>query len=387
MRQQVTYNIASDDGEESSVTAFVNGTPLVATKDHPNFRNIIDRLKAGERNPDTVRGLFDMGHAITSGFAKFDKRLSERITVAAGVLYLDSEPMHGGLADVIIRQVGSGIEDFQPLVNFLEKLKMNPNPHSVEHLWRWLANKSYSIDQTGDIIGYKGVARRGDHYESINSGRAIVNGVIENGRIPNIPDAIVEMPRSQVMFDPANGCSTGLHVGTWSFASGFGRGYTLMVKVHPRDVVSVPSDSGDQKMRVCRYKVVDLVDAPDTSGIVLTPTARTASTKDVKAQPEPKEQKRQRPAARKRVAQADAKKAAAKKAAPKPKPEPIKFPQYMEQYGEEHFTALPVTELRWIVRNWAEDEGIKAPAGASKMDRPTLVKLLVPWAKKRLATW
>jgi hypothetical protein len=44
-------------------------------------------------------------------------------------------------------------------------------------------------------------------------------------------------------------------VGSFDHAAGYGN-TLLEVKVNPRDVVSVPSDTGGAKMRVCRYTVV-----------------------------------------------------------------------------------------------------------------------------------
>ena len=97
----------------------------------------------------------------------------------------------------------------------------------------------------------------------MSSGRATVNGTTHIGHIPNPPGAVVEMPRTQVSDDRHNGCTTGLHVGTWDYASAFGP-KTLIVSVNPRDVVSVPKDCGYQKLRTCRYTVLDAVRNPLT---------------------------------------------------------------------------------------------------------------------------
>jgi hypothetical protein len=55
------------------------------------------------------------------------------------------------------------------------------------------------------------------------------------------------------------GCHTGLHAGTWDYATTFSGDTLLLVKVNPRDVVSVPTDCNWQKIRTCRYTVVDVV--------------------------------------------------------------------------------------------------------------------------------
>jgi hypothetical protein len=64
------------------------------------------------------------------------------------------------------------------------------------------------------------------------------------------------MPRSEVVHDPSQACERGLHVSTRSYAEGYARsGALLEVHVNPRDIVSVPTDGGGEKVRVCRYKI------------------------------------------------------------------------------------------------------------------------------------
>jgi hypothetical protein len=130
------------------------------------------------------------------------------------------------------------------------------------------------------IVGYKGVKKQQaptdpdlgytnevNEYLSIFTGNAIVDGERVSGHVPNKIGSLVEMPRNEVTFDPAVGCSYGLHVGTWDYANNFGRGGVLEVHVNPRDVVSVPTDSSWAKMRVCRYRVVGVTEVPYQSAL------------------------------------------------------------------------------------------------------------------------
>jgi len=146
-------------------------------------------------------------------------------------------------------------------VNFLENLSTNPNPESVEQLYDWLeASDGFTLTPEGMILGYKGVRVTADGgFESIHSGKAIVNGEEIVGTIPNAVGDVIEMPRDEVTFNPARGCSQGLHVGTYEYASGFAQGALLEVVVNPRDVVSVPTECSAQKMRTCRYTVVGTI--------------------------------------------------------------------------------------------------------------------------------
>jgi len=72
----------------------------------------------------------------------------------------------------------------------------------------------------------------------------------------NKPGATISMPREKVDADRRNTCSRGLHVAAWDYAQGFRGTRLLLVKVNPRDVVAVPPDYNEQKMRVCKYLVL-----------------------------------------------------------------------------------------------------------------------------------
>lgn len=254
MSLQFTH-VRQDDGT-AVISVFVPGQPpQVAVSDHPNFQEILDGAVAGD---ESIIDLFDTSLTVATKFEK----LSDRVTVANGRVYFDGDELHNVLTEQILRLLNEGA-DFMPFVRFLDKLMQNPEQHSRDNLYRWLNAGDWSITGNGDIIGYKGIAKDGNGgYVSIHSGRAIVDGEVVTGRIPNAPGSTIEMPRSEVTFDPAVGCHSGLHIGTWDYANSFGRGGVLEVRVNPRDVVSVPTDSGDQKLRACRYEVAKIVSEP-----------------------------------------------------------------------------------------------------------------------------
>jgi hypothetical protein len=67
---------------------------------------------------------------------------------------------------------------------------------------------------------------------------------------------IVEMERNRVDDDKNVTCSTGLHFCGMSYLSHFGGARTVIVKINPRDVVSIPTDYNEAKGRACRYEVI-----------------------------------------------------------------------------------------------------------------------------------
>jgi hypothetical protein len=250
----------SEDGD-AFVTAFLPGygKPLTAsTASHPNFAEIVQALKSDAPVDDLV-DLFDIERAVARRF----ENLSERVTVANGRVYFDGDEVDNSLSRQIVRFIEEGVEDWQSLVNFMENVAANPNQHSREQLYEWLKRRDFTITPEGYLIGYKGVKT---DLKSVNSGPGIVNGEEVNGHLDNSPGNTVEIARSLVHHDPGVGCSRGLHVGTYDYASRWGA-VCLKVEVNPRDVVSVPTDCDAAKVRVCRYHVIDVIEKPLTNAV------------------------------------------------------------------------------------------------------------------------
>lgn len=266
MNPNYTYNIAWENEVPTSVTVFRKGTSesFVADSSHPDFDAILLALRFNEPY-ESIRDLFDAGRAIDSKFNK----LSDRVSVRNGLIYFDGEVIHGALVNLILKFHKAGT-NFMPLVNFMEKIETNPNEHSREQLFRWLQRHGFAVTPDGDFVAYKGV---GKDFFSKNSGSAIVDGEPVTGKIPNLPGSTVEMPRSEVAFDPAVGCSTGLHAGNFRYAKDWGE-VVVQVRINPRDVVSVPTDSNDEKLRVCRYLVLGQVTEEDGSLLYVTDEAQ-----------------------------------------------------------------------------------------------------------------
>lgn len=362
---KILYNTTSKEGDLTSLTAFIGGESFVATPEHPNWESILRAFeKEGISDPAKAKGLFNLGRAIASEF----KRFSERVTFAKGQLFFDGDVIDDGLAQTIVRYHASG-EDYMPLVNFLEKIATNPLEHSRQQLFSWLRSKHIGLCPDGDFIAYKSVE---SNFCSVHSGEAFVNGVLVKGKIPNKPDTIIEMPRSKVAHAPDVACSTGLHAANWSFARGFASGPMLVLKINPRDVVSVPRDHGADKIRVCRYKVLRQVQAEDNSVLFIPDVERIAKVPTAAPEPKPEPPKRERPLRGR---------GGKPKPAPKPEPKPEHvFPDYYEQFKKRDFDACPMSELRWIAKEFEL-------TGYSKMDREELTPILIRTARARLRTW
>lgn len=253
----IMYTIYNSETEGSGATIiFTDGTVTPVASSNPNFAELVALLtttKPENVDEDYVRQLVTPVLSVAANLT----RLSERITFdpATNLLLSDGDPIDGAIAEHIVRILNEGgnTDSYAALVAFLEKLSQNSSETSRKSLYEFIIRHGITIDPDGDFYVYKGVNENGT---SIWAGFGIVNGRTMNGNLPNQPGNVIEIPRSKVDADTSIGCSTGLHAGSYDYASRYSRGKLLTVKVNPRDVVSVPDDCTFQKIRVCRYKVV-----------------------------------------------------------------------------------------------------------------------------------
>lgn len=251
----VIYQISSDETKSEATLVFSNGDVVVVNSlNNPNYQKIVMLLIQG--NPDDDQAIYDLAKpALTVGKAL--TRLSERVIYDNGSIYFDGDIIDSSITQHIIRIIEEGgqVDAYQSLVNFLEKLYQNPSQESREALYDFLSRYNITIAPDGDFLAYKGVREDGT---SIHAGYGIVNGkVYQNDHLPNPVGAVIEMPRSKVNGNRAEGCSVGLHAGAYDYANWFAQGKLLLVKINPRDVVSVPEDSSYQKLRISRYVVLE----------------------------------------------------------------------------------------------------------------------------------
>lgn len=265
------YHIISREDGTAYLTVFIPGeNPLTVADDHPNYDQVLQAVQAGE-TAEKIRELADIPHAIATRF----ERITTRVTVANGTVYFDGDEVHSSIADAIVRALEEQDDEtaYTALALFLEKVASNPEPHSREQLFDWLAAHRFVLTVNGDIVGHKGMVydeESGSYGPSYGHGYVNINGVRHEGGTGQEPGDFVELPRSEVSHDPASSCSFGLHVGTPGYAASYGDTQVLVI-VNPRDVVSVPTEAGGGKVRVCRYLLLGRADNIGLEGYVVLP--------------------------------------------------------------------------------------------------------------------
>jgi hypothetical protein len=149
---------------------------------------------------------------------------------------------------------------------FWENLSENPSASSVDELMEFLEYKELPITEDGCFLAYKGITADGWSIHG-NTRTIVVEGVVDgSGRIKNTVGDRISVKRRDVDDNRENHCSFGLHVGSLAYAQSFGQ-KLVVVKVNPKDVVSVPTDYSCQKCRVSAYEVVSEYEAEIQSPI------------------------------------------------------------------------------------------------------------------------
>ena len=167
------------------------------------------------------------------------------------------EELPEALADKVraIAQEGLPVSLFG---NFWDNLQLNPSANSVRELYDFLSYKELPITEDGCFLAYKGLNSTGWSISGNKKTKVLKGKVDASGKIYNGVGEEIEVRRWDVDDNRQHHCSYGLHVGSLNYAEDFAQGMVVVVKINPKDVVSVPEDYDCQKCRVSAYKVVDI---------------------------------------------------------------------------------------------------------------------------------
>jgi len=211
----------------------VGGTPTTINNNDARFVSALSAIKA--KDWVALEEVLTLPKVI----AKFT---SGKIKVFENAVTYKDKQIHGTVVTRLLEFMREGFP-IEALCNFVDKLMENPSERSKEQLYNYLELYKLPICDDGDIIAQKKVNKEFKDFHT----RTIDNSV----------GKIVEMDRKLVNDDPNHGCRDGLHIGSEDYVQTFGgEGVVILVKINPRDVVSIPIESSYSKMRVCRYEVI-----------------------------------------------------------------------------------------------------------------------------------
>ena len=221
---------------DGNLTLVLNNQSYQVLPDHINYKMILEALPTA-----TAEELLDIVD-VEKAVANFSDGLVE---IKNGQVTYEGEVVHGSISKRILEFMSKGLP-FEPLVTFLNNLMENPSMQSQKELYDFLEHEHLPITEDGHFLAYKAV--RSDYKDKYR-------GVFDNS-----VGKVVSMQRAKVDDNRSRGCSDGLHAGALNYVAGYGSVESgdriVIVKINPKDVVSVPSDCNCEKLRTCRYEVV-----------------------------------------------------------------------------------------------------------------------------------
>lgn len=252
-RQYVNHVLTN----ESVVVVFQDGVVPVPS-DNPMYKSVVAALTAYKT--DKLDELVDTA-------SKIKKHSSGKFYVQDGLVMVDGKTLPNALSSRLISFANADLP-VAPLLAFWDNLNQNPTKTSVDELYAFLEANHVPLTADGCFVGYKKV---GANFKDLYS-----------GRFDNSVGKVCKMDRSQVDQNRQNTCSTGLHVAAFDYAKNQYGGQSdpvVLVKVNPKDVVAVPPDYHQQKMRVAEYTVMAVYDgtAPLKQELYSTNTDKPAT--------------------------------------------------------------------------------------------------------------
>lgn len=252
---------------KNNITLFIDGEVRVISKSHKGFDNISELLHENVIDWERVKELLDLKKSLLNYIGDRLKIIDNRF------IY---QNRHGTKIELdeknpLVKKILNGFSEgrnYMSYVRFLDNVLKNPRQTSRdaeildivltgetddEHfggLFKFLEDNEIEITEDGCFLAFKKV--RGDFMD------------IYSGTFDNHVGKIVSMKREEVVLDRDRTCAKGLHFCSRSYLQHYSScnqntDVVVIVKVNPKDVISIPADYDNAKGRCCRYEVVDIL--------------------------------------------------------------------------------------------------------------------------------
>jgi len=246
----------------SNIVIFVNNEAYTITKSHISYDKVLEAVKNGDW--DVVKEIVDPKKVIIN-YGKGN------VSIQGDKMFWKGREFHNSLSSRMIRMYQEGFS-IEPMIALMDNLMENTSYRAVNELYSFLERNNLPITSDGHILAYK---RVNDDYMDVHS-RSVPNKVatmfsdeeraampIKTGKQEEVTvkinsegNTVVKMPRNQVDDDKNRTCSAGLHFCSREYLRNFGGSRIMILKINPRDVVSIPNDYGFSKGRTSRYQVI-----------------------------------------------------------------------------------------------------------------------------------
>lgn len=244
-----------------------NKSHTISKDTHLSYPKIVEAIK--NQDWDAVKDLVEPKKAIID----FGKGY---VSIKGNTVYWKGIEFHNSLASKMIEMYQDGFP-IDPLIRFMENLMDNPSSRAIKELYGFLEKGKLPITPDGHFLAYKKVGAdfMDVHSRTVLNKPAYMLSPLELEEMPmtggklkevtvDVEDGVtvVSMPRNMVNDDRDQTCSEGLHFCSQEYLGHFGGSEVVILKINPKDVVSIPSDYNDTKGRCSSYQIVGVVNGP-----------------------------------------------------------------------------------------------------------------------------
>lgn len=241
--------------KQISITRLSDGKVETINHGHKSFAKVSEAVK---------RSATEEAFNLIGGDADVKEYVGEHVTWSASsnVLMFHKRPdlqfESPELCERFRRSATEGsVGELVILDRFVGKMIDNPIDSIIERIPKFMAFGDVQICEDGDLYVYKAVnGRYRDDYTD---------------EIDNSPGSIVFMDHSLIDPSTTMTCTQGLHVCSLDYVNQM-TCYSkpnmkiIRVKLNPADIVAIPNDYGNRKIRCCRYESVADVTSQYRSG-------------------------------------------------------------------------------------------------------------------------
>lgn len=239
-----------------------DNVPHRIEKSHPKYPKVLEcfSLSKDDQEPAFLKILEEIALEEKRKNPTVNDIDNEKFQVIDNKVYFEGEELPQPLITKILSLIRDGLplEHFE---NFWKRLRLNPSFTVIQStgLYDFLEYKELPISEDGFLMAYRGVGADLWSISASKTTKVLQGQVNDYGAIYNGIGEVIEVERRGVSDDRNVHCHEGsLHIGSYDYARGWGS-TVVLVKVDPKDIVSVPNDCSCQKCRVCKYEVVSLV--------------------------------------------------------------------------------------------------------------------------------
>lgn len=221
---------------------FANGDVAVWSATNPEMPRILELCKNAQW------GEIEILHNINKAIVK-----SKNVVVEEDTIKIDGVSVSNTATPImefikVLQKKGVIDSEISRIKPFLENMFENPFIDAVQEIYDYCKAMDFEITDDGCFLAYKNV-------------RSDLGSIFDNGATKHKIGEYTEVK----MYDTerTNTCSNGLHFCSKSYLQHYVGEVTIIVKINPKDVVSIPVDYNFAKGRCRKYLTVGILNDKD----------------------------------------------------------------------------------------------------------------------------